>query len=123
MRKFVPLLLLLPAACAAPAAPDPTVWVGRRESALVSILGVPDRVYEQDGRRVLSYDRAGPSGVAVRPSLGIGIGGFSYGGGRATGFGTGLGLGLGGGSANCTVSYDIRQGEVIGATQAGPGCG
>jgi hypothetical protein len=124
MRNLISLLLLLPA-CAGPTPPDPTAWIGTSEVALVSNLGVPDRVYEQDGRRVLSYDRTGSSTPLVTPSIGFGFGGFSGSGRRGTGIGTGLGLGFGGGSGlvSCTTSYEIRQGQVIGAARAGPGCG
>jgi hypothetical protein len=126
MLKLIPLLLLLPVACAGPAQPDPTAWIGTSEAALVTSLGVPDRVYEQDGRRVLSYDRAGSSAPLVTPSIGFGIGSFSGGGRRGSGIGTGLGLGFGGGGGGvvtCTTSYEMREGRVVGAARAGPGCG
>jgi hypothetical protein len=129
MRNLLPLLLLLPVACAGPVRPDPAAWIGSSEAALVTSLGVPDRVYERDGRRVLSYDRAASSAPLVTPSIGFGVGGFSGGGRRGVGIGTGLGLGLGGGLggggglASCTTSYEIRGGQVISAAQTGPDCG
>jgi len=103
----------------------PGVFVGRSEAELVSALGVPTRVYDQDGRRVLSYDGAGAAQPAVVPSIGLGFGRSSFGWGSATGVGIGTGLTFGsfGGSQPCTTSYEIRDGLVLGATRSGPGCG
>jgi hypothetical protein len=125
-RLFLPLLLL--GACAqTPSAPSPTTWIGRSEADLVAALGVPSRVYEAEGRRFLAYDGQGSvaSAPAVIPSIGFGVGRTSGGWGSATGFGTGLGLsfgGFGGGSQPCSTNYEVRDGQIIGATQQGPGC-
>jgi hypothetical protein len=126
MRRSIPLLLFLLAACAAePAAPLAGAWVGRSEAELVSSLGVPDRVHEADGRRFLAYDGNGAQQPVVVPSIGFGVGRSSGGWGSATGFGTGLGLSLGpfGQTGPCTTSYEVRDGRVIDAIRQGPGCG
>lgn len=125
MRRLLPLLTL--AACAtAPAAPDPTAWIGRTEADLVAALGVPSRQHEIGGRRFLAYDGYGTSQPVVVPS--IGIGGFrsSGGWGSASGIGTGVGLsfgGLGGGGGPCTTSYEVVEGRIVSATRQGAGCG
>jgi hypothetical protein len=121
-------LLLLGACAQTPPAPSDTVWIGRSEADLVASLGVPTRVHEAEGRRFLAYDGQGAvaSGPAVVPSIGFGVGRSSGGWGSATGIGTGLGLsfgGFGGGAQPCSTSYEVRDGQVIGATRQGPGCG
>jgi hypothetical protein len=125
MRRLLPLLPL--AACAqAPAAPDPTTWIGRTEAELVAALGVPSRVHEADGRRFLAYDVFGGGGPSVVPSIGVGVGRSSGGWGSSTGFGTGLGLSFGGGGwggGYCTTSFEIAAGRVATGMRQGPGCG
>lgn len=130
MRRLA-LLLPLPliAACAqVPPAPDATAWIGRSEGELVSALGVPSRVWEAEGRRVLAYDGHGAPTAApmVVPSIGFGVGRSTGGWGRSTGVGIGTGLtfgGFGGGVAQpCSTNYEIRDGRVIGAISQPPGC-
>ncbi|MGG5811027.1 hypothetical protein [Falsiroseomonas sp. CW058] len=127
MRPAALALLPLLAACAQAPPPVDTSWVGRSEAELVAGLGVPNRVYEAEGRRVLAYD--GPavaSGPVVTPSIGLGVGRWSGGWGSGVGFGTGLGLGFGSGAATaapCPTNYELRDGRVIGVTRQGAGCG
>jgi hypothetical protein len=129
MRRLPLLLLPLLAACAqTPPAPPATAWIGRSEADLVANLGVPARVHETEGRRFLAYDGQGAvdTSPAVVPSIGLGVGRYSGGWGSATGIGTGLGLSFGNwnaGARPCTTSYEVRDGQVIGATRQGAGCG
>jgi hypothetical protein len=127
MRHLLLLLPLLAACAQADPAPDAS-WVGRSEADLVSNLGVPDRVFETQGRRFLAYDARGTSGgPVVTPSIGLGFGSFSGGFGRGTGIGLGTGLSFGSGSygagRGCGASYEVREGQVVGITRQGPGCG
>ena len=120
--RWLPLLTL--AACAqAPAAPDPTIWIGRSEADLVAALGVPSRSYEAEGRRFIAYETAGGSSApAVVPSIGFGVGSFGGGRGGGTAVGTGVGLsflGGGGGYGPCVTTYELRDSLVIGATRQG----
>jgi hypothetical protein len=128
MTRLLPLLtLLLLAGCAQTDPPLETNWVGRSEAELVSGLGVPDRVFETEGRRFLAYDaRSVTGGPVVTPSIGLGFGSFSGGWGRGTGIGLGTGLTFGGPSYSsgrgCGASYEVREGQVVGVTRQGPGC-
>jgi hypothetical protein len=131
MTRLLPLLpLALLAACAqgGDTALTDASWVGRSEADLVSNLGVPDRVFETGGRRFLAYDpRNVAGGPYVTPSIGLGFGSFSGGWGRGSGIGLGTGLTFGGpsysGSRGCGASYEVQDGQVIGVTRQGPGCG
>jgi hypothetical protein len=121
MRRAVLLLPLL-AACAQPSPPLDTAMVGLSEAELVQARGVPSRVQEVEGQRVLSYDApAGAAGPVLRPSIGFGVGRWSGGWGSAVGVGTGIGLGFGGAPQPCPTSYLLRDGRVIGVTQQGCG--
>jgi hypothetical protein len=124
MRRLLPLLLL--AACA-DQAPTPalTAWVGAREADLVAARGVPNRVFDVEGRRFLAYDEAGVSQAAVTPSIGIGFGSVSGGWGRASGVGLGTGLSFGPAAVAgpCTTTFEVQEGRVVSATRQGPGCG
>ena len=123
--KRLAILPLLLAACAPPAPPPPGVaWVGRGEAELVAAMGVPDRVHEAEGRRFLAYDIR-YQGYDPGPFVSFGFG--SYSGGWWRGGGTGFSLGFGGPAfapavAPCSTNYEVRQGQVIGVTLAGPGC-
>jgi hypothetical protein len=125
MRRVLLLPLLLAACAQAPTAPTPTVWIGRSELDLVTALGVPSRVYEAEGRRILTYDAPGAPAPAVVPSFGLGVGRSSGGWGSATGIGTGVGLSFGpfGGAGPCSTSFEIQESRVVTATRQGPGCG
>lgn len=120
MRILLPLLLL--GACAQPTPPlDAT---GLTEAELVQRLGVPLGSHESEGRRFLTFEQQGGAAPVIRPSIGLGVGGFGGGWGGGTSFGTGIGLGFGGGaSRNCSSTFELREGRVIGATRQGPGCG
>jgi hypothetical protein len=119
-------LLLLPAACAS-GSPEEfdrrmTAFVGRPEAELVSGLGVPNRTYEAEGRRLLQYEFTRPSASpAVYPSIGLGFGSFGWG----SGVGVGTGLGFGGYGAppqTCAVVFETREGQVQGFNRRGEGC-
>ncbi len=125
MRRLLWSLLLLTACAQEPPAPLATAWVGRSEADLVASLGVPTRVFDFEGRRILAYDGYGAAQQAVVPSLGFGFGRASGGWGSATGFGTGIGLSFGpfGQSGPCTTQYEVQDGRVIAAMRTGSGCG
>lgn len=124
MRRSLLLLPLL-AACQQPVAPA-IDWTGRSETELVASQGVPDRVYEAEGRRFLAYEsRVAGSAPAVTPSIGLGVGRFSGGWGSGTALGTGLGLsfgGLGGSPQPCTITHEVREGRIVATTRQGAGC-
>ncbi|HEY4253356.1 MAG TPA: hypothetical protein VGM87_19260 [Roseomonas sp.] len=122
MRRLLALLPLLAACADRGAAFDARMagYVGRPESELVLGLGVPDRVQELEGQRILDYELRGASGgPLLTPSLGFG---FGLGGGA--GFGTGIGLGISGSAppAACGVTFALRQGRVESFTRRGTGC-
>lgn len=98
-------------------------YVGRPEADLIAGLGVPQRTYDGDGRRLLHYDLSRPSrSPAIWPSIGLGVG--SGGWGRGVGVGTGVGLGFGGyggGIEPCAVVFETRDGQVQGFNRNGPG--
>jgi hypothetical protein len=125
--------LALLAACSSGGAADfdrrNAGYVGQPEVRLVEGLGVPERVYETEGRRFLEYDfssTALPASSGL--SLGFGAGSFSGGRyGRGGGFGTGLGVGipLGGSSyepSSCTVTFEVRDGRVLDFRRQGENC-
>lgn len=128
MKRLIALPLLLVACTQTP--PPPPVgaaWVGRGEGELVATLGVPDRVHEVEGRRFLAYDLRYLAAEPA-PFVSFGFGTYSGGGwrGGGTGFGLGFGVPLVGGPppiAPCTTSYEVRNGQVVGVTLAGPACG
>jgi len=101
-----------------------STYVGRSELDLVSGLGVPSRVYDDpSGPRFLQYDFASPApGPSVVPMLGFGFGSF----GSGVGVGTGLGLGFGAygapGWLDCSVTFELRDGRVLGFSRRGEGC-
>lgn len=129
--RSIPMLaaLALLGACGTPQTPQAfdqqmTGYVGKPESELVAGLGVPNRTYDADGRRLLQWDFVRPStGPSFYPSIGLGFG--SFGGGSAFGLGTGLGVGpYGTGSAPrpCSLVFETRSGTVQGFNRNGPGC-
>jgi hypothetical protein len=101
-----------------------TTYIGRPEADLIAGLGVPQRTYDGDGRRLLHYDLSRPSSTpSVWPSIGVGFGGGGF--GRGVGVGTGVGVGLGGyggGIEPCAVVFESRDGQVQGFSRNGPGC-
>ena len=123
------LLLLLFATACASGSPEEfdrrmTAYVGRSEADLIAGMGVPNRSYEAEGRRLLQYDLAQPSSApAVYPSIGLGFG--SFGRSSGVGVGTGLGFGFGGSGAApriCTLVFETRGGQVTGFDRRGDGC-
>lgn len=121
--------LLSLAACAGPDAgafdQRMATYVGGPEERLIQDLGVPQRVYEADGRRFLQFQTASAPASSVSPSLGIGIGGGSGGWGRGgVGGGLGLGFGFGGGSVPefCAVTFEVRDSRVLNFDRRGDGC-
>jgi hypothetical protein len=101
-----------------------TTYIGRPEAELVAGLGVPNRSYDAEGRRLLQWDFVQPSSSpAIYPSIGLGFGSFGFG-RSGMGVGTGLSVGLGGASApqGCSVVFEIRDGTVQDFHNNGPGC-
>jgi hypothetical protein len=121
--------MLLLSACADTGARDfdgrMATYVAGPEVQLVSGLGVPQQIYETDGRRFLRYDFAGQtSAPSISPGIGLGFG--SGGWGRGGGIGTGIGLGFGGGGAyqsvSCTVTFEIKDNRVLNFERRGDSC-
>jgi hypothetical protein len=130
LRPVLLLPLLLPLLLAACGSAGTTAefdrrigtYVGRPEAEVVANLGVPNRTYEADGRRLLQYEFARPSSrPAVFPSIGLGFGSFGGGVGVGTGLGLGLG-GYGGGAEGCVLVFESRDGRIAGFNRNGPGC-
>jgi hypothetical protein len=104
-------------------------YVGQPEVRLVEGLGVPQRVYETEGRRFLEYDFSGTA-ASASPTFGLGFGAGSFSGGRygrGSGIGTGLGIGipLGGSSyepALCIVTFEVSDGRVQAFRRQGESC-
>jgi hypothetical protein len=97
--------------------------IGQPEAEAVAALGVPQRSYEGDGRRLLHYEFAGPApGPILRPGIGLGFGTGGWGSGW--GVGTGIGIGLGGqaAAAPCVLVLESREGRITGFRRSGPGC-
>ncbi|MFC3123710.1 hypothetical protein ACFOD4_01445 [Pseudoroseomonas globiformis] len=101
-------------------------YVGEPEITLVNSLGVPNRVYEGEGRRYLQYDFTGLAApVSSGPSFGLGVGGGNFGYGSGIGVGTGIGFGFGGGASEpmpCQVTFEMREGRVLDFERRGGGC-
>jgi hypothetical protein len=99
-------------------------FIGRPETDVVAGLGVPNRTYDSDGRRLLQYEFARPSPApAIVPSIGLGFGSGRWGSGW--GVGTGLGLGFGGYGtppAGCILVFEARDGQITAFNRNGPGC-
>jgi len=119
--------LLVLAACAETGPADfdrrMSAYVSGSEGQLVSALGVPERVYEADGRRFLQYNFEGQaSAPVISPGIGLGIGGGSW--GRGVGVGTGIGFGFGGGyqPEPCLVTFEVRNERVLDFKRQGTGC-
>lgn len=127
MHRLLVLLPLLLAACASSGTTaefDRRIgtYVGRPEADVVANLGVPNRTYEADGRRLLQYEFARPSSrPAIFPSIGLGFGSFGGGVGVGTGLGLGLG-GYGGGAEGCVLVFESREGRITSFNRNGPGC-
>jgi hypothetical protein len=104
-------------------------YVAQPEVRLVEGLGVPQRVYDAEGRRFLEYDFGGTAAPASS-GFSLGVGGGSFGGGRygrGGGFGTGIGVGipLGGSGYEpvpCLVTFEIREGRVLDFRRQGESC-
>ncbi|MFZ6761433.1 hypothetical protein [Roseomonas sp. KE0001] len=99
-------------------------YVGGPESRLIEDLGVPQRVYETEGRRFLQFQTASAPASTVSPSLGIGFGGGSGRWGSGVGGGLGLGFGFGGSSVPefCAVTFEVRDSRVLNFDRRGDGC-
>ncbi|MFC4169976.1 hypothetical protein [Teichococcus aestuarii] len=132
-RSILFLGLTLLASCAGhgPAGFDQTMstYVGQPEVRLVEGLGVPQRVYETEGRRFLEYD-FGSKAVPASSGFSFGLGAGSFGGGRygrGGGIGTGIGIGipLGGSgyeAAPCIVTFEVRDDRVLDFRRQGESC-
>jgi len=102
-------------------------YVSGSEVQLVSGLGVPQRVYETEGRRFLQYDFSGvASSSFAGPSLGFGFGSSSGRWGHGSAVGTGISFGFGGPgyyeAVPCTVTFEVRDGRVLNFARQGEGC-
>lgn len=115
VARLVPLLALVVAACADPAAiarhqARLNAHIGQTETDLVRELGVPTRSFEADGHRFLSY---------VATHLDIWPGGPVYRFGR---------FGYGGGFPpqivqwRCDTTFELMGGRVIAWKQRGNNC-
>ncbi|MFC7611153.1 hypothetical protein [Teichococcus aestuarii] len=106
-----------------------STYVGQPEVRLVEGLGVPQRVYETEGRRFLEYD-FGSKAVPASSGFSFGLGAGSFGGGRygrGGGIGTGIGIGipLGGSgyeAAPCIVTFEVRDDRVLDFRRQGESC-
>ena len=87
-------------------------FIGRSEAELVAALGVPVRTYDAEGRRFLQYeDRR----IVSYP----GAAGLGYGLGRWSGLG---GYGPRIESRSCDVTFELRDGRVVGFSARGDSC-
>lgn len=121
MRRLLLLLPLL-AACAAPGEgfdQRMSAQLGRTEPDLVAELGVPVASYETEGRRFLDFRLPGRAAPVIAPGLSLGVGSGGFG----SGVGVGIGLGAGSYAEPCLVTFELRQGRVIGYTRRSGGCG
>ena len=115
MRRLTFLLPLLLAGCAT----GPTLeqrmlpFVGRGEGDLVAALGVPERTYEVEGRKFLTFEERRSYVVAGYPSLYPG-----YGYGR---FGPSFSP-PGYIVRTCETTFAVRGGRVESFTYRGDGC-
>lgn len=124
----LPLMLGLLSACADTSSADfdrrMATFVAGPEVQLINGLGVPQNVYETDGRRFLQYDLGGYSrSPSVSPSIGLGFGSGSWGSG--VGVGTGIGFGFGGNAyppTPCLVTFEVRDGRVLNFERRGDNC-
>lgn len=125
------LTLLVACASGGPAEFDRgmSIYVGQPEVRLIEGLGVPQRVYETEGRRFLEYDLGGAP-VPVSSGFSFGLGAGSFGGGpyrHDGGVGTGIGIGipLGGSSyeaAPCVVTFEVRDARIFDFRHQGGSC-
>lgn len=116
MRRWIPLcsLALAAAGCAA----GPTLeqrllpFIGRSEGDLVAALGVPERTYEVEGRKFLTFEEQRSYVVAGAP--------YPYYGhfGR---FGPSFSP-PGYIVRSCEITFAVRQGRVESYTYRGDGC-
>ena len=113
MSRWVPLwLLALVVACAT----GPTLeqrlspYVGRGEGELVAALGAPDRTYEADGRKFLTFEEQRSYIVAGEP--------FLYRGSRYGPYFPPPGYVV----RSCEITFAVRQGRVESFTFRGDGC-
>ena len=122
---------VLLSACASTSSADfdrrMATYVSGSEVQLVSGLGVPQRVYETEGRRFLQYDFSGSASSSFAgPSVGFGFGSSSGRWGHGSAVGTGISFGFGGPgyyeAVPCMVTFEVRDGRVLNFARQGEGC-
>ncbi len=127
MRKILSLALLATlAGCAYPGTQRVAglnALVGKPESDLVRVYGVPSRAFDTGGSRFLAYHS---SRIATIPGAGGFYGG--WGGGWGPGFGPAWGGGWGGGfppeitQRDCETTFELTAGVVKSWTLRGNDC-
>lgn len=94
-------------------------FIGQTEGDLVAVLGVPERTYEADGRKFLTFEDKRSYIVAGSPYLGRGYGRYGY----------GYGLGYGPFFSPpgyivrfCEITFAFRDGRAESFSFRGDGC-
>lgn len=96
-------------------------FVGQSEGDLVAALGVPERTYEVEGRKFLTFEDQRSYITAGYPLLYPGIGGYGYGYGRRLGYGPFFAP-PGYIVRSCEITFALREGRVESYSFRGDGC-
>ncbi|WP_431284700.1 hypothetical protein ACQW02_07785 [Humitalea sp. 24SJ18S-53] len=118
LRAVVFALPILAACATGPSlAQRLSVYIGQPEPDLVAALGVPLRIYDEDGRRFLEFDQQRLLAVPAPYAFGAGAG-FGYYGWRGGGGYVGSTVV----TASCGITFAIRDGRAESFTLRGDGC-
>ena len=115
LERWILLCSLAAAGCATGPTLDQRLlpFVGRSEGDLVAALGVPERTYEVEGRKFLTFEETRSYVVAGSPAFYPG-----YGYGRFGPYLSPPGYIV----RTCEITFAVRQGRVESFTYRGDGC-